>query len=513
MNLEYLYVDGYKGLKKLTIHFGKQISPVAVNFLIGSNGTGKSSVLEAVGLIFTRVMQGEPPGFDFEIRYRMSDGTVVSIKPEQNSEIGKRLLVRTEKHGEIREYASVPTECLPDRIISCCSGANNSMEEILLLSPRNSLASNLYDLAAADGEERDYEFLSTMLEYYKQLDINPRVLSLDSVTAKFILPVLFAVLPLDIQSRRTEEVEEYCSMREELIGRLEMNVSPVVFSFRVKEERLKSAGNLPQMNILRQMLREEGIRDLALDRISAGEMDEKGNPVSETTVLFHYRQYGSGEGKRYYHPGLQRLCGGNPFVLLSTLLEAYKEEVISEVNFGFTNGKTRGLYGIEALSDGELMWLARTGLILMAQRDCGKDVLFLLDEPDVHFNDEWNRDFIRILYQLCAGVEHEFLIATHSTLILTDAMHGQVTLLDKGQNGETEERQIHISTFAAQRDEISRQIFRAGAIGEYAEDTVSRMMQENDPEKLLSYISTVGPGYQRFRLYGRYYSLIDEVRQ
>ena len=63
MKLEYLYVDGYKGLKELSIYFKEQSSPVSIDFLTSRNGSGKSSVIEALGLIFTRIMQDELPGF------------------------------------------------------------------------------------------------------------------------------------------------------------------------------------------------------------------------------------------------------------------------------------------------------------------------------------------------------------------------------------------------------------------------------------------------------------------
>lgn len=52
MKLEYLYLDGYKSLKKVSLSFKEQESSASVNFLIGQNGSGKSSLLEAVGLIF-----------------------------------------------------------------------------------------------------------------------------------------------------------------------------------------------------------------------------------------------------------------------------------------------------------------------------------------------------------------------------------------------------------------------------------------------------------------------------
>ena len=48
MKLEYLYIDGYKGLKRLKLQFKEQTGVVPVDFLIGCNGSGKSSVLGLV---------------------------------------------------------------------------------------------------------------------------------------------------------------------------------------------------------------------------------------------------------------------------------------------------------------------------------------------------------------------------------------------------------------------------------------------------------------------------------
>ena len=67
MKLEYLYLDGYKSLKKVSLSFKEQESSASVNFLIGQNGSGKSSLLEAIGLIFSRIMQEEVPVFEFKI--------------------------------------------------------------------------------------------------------------------------------------------------------------------------------------------------------------------------------------------------------------------------------------------------------------------------------------------------------------------------------------------------------------------------------------------------------------
>lgn len=198
MKLEYLAIDGYKSLKHLEIHFQKQSSATAIDFLIGRNGSGKSSVLEAVGLIFTRIMHNETPGFGFELKYRMSDGAQIQVcpQPEKRKQEGyrQRLFVRIRKDGQEKIADRIPGEYLPDRIVSYCSGANASMEEILVQSPREALISDLYDQMKL-GEEADAEQIRVIQNDYKGFDNHPRVLSLDAVTAKIVLPVLFAVLP------------------------------------------------------------------------------------------------------------------------------------------------------------------------------------------------------------------------------------------------------------------------------------------------------------------------------
>ena len=43
-----------------------------------------------------------------------------------------------------------------------------------------------------------------------------------------------------------------------------------------------------------------------------------------------------------------------------------------EIHFSYRNGDERGLYEMEDLSDGELMWLARIGLIIWPRTTVGK---------------------------------------------------------------------------------------------------------------------------------------------
>lgn len=519
MKLEYLYIDGYKGLKGLELRFKEQHSPVAVDFLVGKNGSGKSSVLEALGLIFTRIMQNELPGFAFALQYRMPDGVRVHVRPQKEhfrDETGtrRRLWVEIERGDERERLYAIPDEYLPDRLICCCSGTNGSMEEILLASPRASLASDLYDLSDQEEGEVRRE-AEEIFRYYERLETNPRAFFVDDVTSRFLLPVLFAVFPADVWDEREKEtIWRYCGWREKLLKRLDTGIVPVAFSIRVDEEKLEQEPDTPQLNILRRLIGEEDrINDDTVHRLAVERAKEGGEAPSEVLAVFLYQKWEDVQAG-WYHPRLQEYVAGNPFLLLSALLGAYREGVIRSVHFFYCFGKKnggyeRGIHEIEALSDGELMWISRIGLALMAQAHCGDNTLFLYDEPDVHFNDDWNRDFIQCLYEICGERGHEFLIATHSTLMLTDAMYEQVYLLENLPGGRTKMEEVNISTFAAGRDEISRQVFQAESIGAFAEGFVQERIRTNDPEKIEETIGKMGPGYRRFCMYEQLYSLLE----
>lgn len=513
MKLEYLYLDKYKGLRNVRLYFQQQNTPVSINFLIGKNGSGKSSLLEAIGMIFTRILQGETPGFDFEVIYSMPDGTRIKAMPEREKYVAAGLCVEIEKQREIVKTNQIPQEYLPDRIISYCSGANQSMEELLLKSNKEALEEELYDLSLQESEEADGQKISRLLTYREQLESNPRALSLDAVTSKFVLPVLFSVLPVK-KSRegQKEELWSYCKLREMLVKRICVEMFPSAFSIRVNREALEQSDDIPQLNILRRLLGEgaETAADYTNYGWSADQVGEEGNLSEESVSVFLFQTVEESIPTSYFQPALQEFFEGNPFMFLSVLLTAYDAGVINRIEFLYKAGEREGLYNLEAFSDGELMWLARTGLVLMAQSYCGENTLFLYDEPDVHFNDDWNKDFMKILYELSKNTKHQFLIATHSTLLLTDARYEQVHVFQQIPGEDTIVSSAEISTFAAQRDEIAREIFDASDIGSYARESVQQMMEEKDKEKMKENISKLGPGFQRFRLYEQYYEMFDQ---
>jgi len=498
--------------------------PFSAQLLVGVNGSGKSCFLEALGLIFTRIMQGEVPGFPFELEYCIQRGQArVKVRPAgREAPSSARLDVTVTAGGKIRCLGKVPEEYLPRRIIACSSGANHLMESILLSSPRASLVSDLYDLARQDNSGRESD-ITWLLEQYQALDTNPRVFSVDGKTARLIIPVLFAIVP-NFADRLL--AESHFQLRDELLRRVSGNIFPVAFSITVDEAILQQVieerRNSPQYNLLAKLFRTEQpdgsgpLHNWVVRRAnwsSTGMSAGEDGPRMSQTAVFCYEPWSYQEDRNWrWNRRLSEEFDGDPMLLLNVLMAAHRRNILLDIQLAFHSKEHRGLFGLETLSDGELMWLARMGLVLMSRLSRSAETLFLFDEPDVHFNNEWNMDFIKTL-RLCSetqeeNLQHEFVIATHSTLLLTDTYPEQINLFSATKEGGVQVKKSPVSPFAAQQDELARLLFCASAVGSYAMQRVDSLMEQaQTPEEVLTLIRQTGPGYQRFRLYERYYEL------
>jgi hypothetical protein len=132
-----------------------------------------------------------------------------------------------------------------------------------------------------------------------------------------------------------------------------------------------------------------------------------------------------------------------------------------------------GVLRFEELSDGEQMFMGRMALLQLLQGR--QDSLLLLDEPETHFNDLWKRDVVSVVDDALAHTSADVLIATHSALMLTDALKDELVVLERtspeGDSGPGESgiRVLDSSThtFGATGDHPLRDVFGA-------QDTVGR---------------------------------------
>ena len=150
------------------------------------------------------------------------------------------------------------------------------------------------------------------------------------------------------------------------------------------------------------------------------------------------------------------------------------------------------------------MLLVRLGLFALGREYGGvSQCLFLMDEPDVYLNEYWDIDFVSMIHRIYEGSQrnHEIVIATHSSLMLTDAFPNQLYYFQKKQ-GQVRCLNVRASTFGGSRNEIMEQLFLTGnSVGTYSYRKIEEILaQVDDIQKLEACLKYVGSGYLRLRL-------------
>ncbi|WP_454861684.1 AAA family ATPase [Peribacillus frigoritolerans] len=534
MRLKSIYIEKYKQIKNFTINFNnieQSVGKEPFRFFIGKNGAGKTSLLEGIGLIFTRVLQDETPGFNFEIKYIMSvneKDVTITVRPNQKSPKGKKneetkdlvsrlqVFVETEtndlpKRLDLRKRPfSQCTEYHPRRIIACASGPTNIFEDVFLKSPEDSIKSDIYDAREGTNEKTDYD--QQMLEIdqslinLKKLYDNSTYLFIDGETSKFIILALCAFTPLYDALIQDSKKSSYINLRKSLLD-MTGGLKPLGFSLVVDEKKLNLFQSTEVPSNLKMIVDMVSTNDEPSDNMNNYQSwsitrQKVINDSSRLERVAYFPILGQ-ESFIYHCPGLQSDI--NPFDLIALFIIAKRDGLLIDAHVFFQKDEHQGVLDENALSDGEYLWLGRMGLVLLSRENSNGDMLFLFDEPDVHLNESWNEQFVELLHQLSKGkknkTSNDFIIATHSTLLLTDADPSQLYLLEKENKEVPRIVPLSISTFAANRAEISQRIFGTKQpIGQYSMRLLEEKFERNNKSELVKLLDKVGPGYYRYRV-------------
>ncbi len=155
------------------------------------------------------------------------------------------------------------------------------------------------------------------------------------------------------------------------------------------------------------------------------------------------------------------------------------------------DGKT--VYG-RSLSDGEHQFVYSLGLCLLFKDG---NNLFLLDEPETHFNPDWRAKFISRLRDCFKHSEagttmREILVTTHSPFLISDSRPENVILFEKEQeSGTIQVSQPDFNTFGASIGKITAAAFaQAETVGDYAKQKIheldKRLEQGDDEEAIIA---------------------------
>lgn len=159
---------------------------------------------------------------------------------------------------------------------------------------------------------------------------------------------------------------------------------------------------------------------------------------------------------------------------------------------------------LKELSDGEHQLIHSLGLCLLFR---GTNSLFLLDEPETHFNPAWRASFITQLgrcLNTADGNNSEMLITTHSPFLISDSQPNKVLVFNKQKDtGKIGIEHPEYNTLGASINKITHETFeKHETIGESAQQVLRQLladpMSKTDPHGLARKImDTIGDSVER----------------
>lgn len=136
---------------------------------------------------------------------------------------------------------------------------------------------------------------------------------------------------------------------------------------------------------------------------------------------------------------------------------------------------------LKSLSDGEHQLLHSLGLCLLFKNT---NSLFLLDEPETHFNPDWRSNFVTRLYQCFQGSEdrHEMLITTHTPFLISDSKPEKVLVFHKDKKtGSVSIQKPDYNTLGASINKITMNTFgKRETIGGHAQAILENLRKRFD---------------------------------
>ena len=501
--------------------------------LAGMNGSGKSNVLEALAEIFYHLdciyLQHKPAYFDkskenkngfdpktspinaYEIEYfthldqeLFSGAGAYKAHIKITKKVKERPTIEWVNESDFRKPQALSQletkSLLPEYVVGYASGNNETLSipfhKSRILQYDEYLSNLEAQAFVSPAPESSLVYLD---ERYSQAIILTNLLMWEqeaSDTDHVLQPFKDYVGLLDIESFRLvlrldkkiriqpkdEEEEREVDLLENLMPSAASENSPYVRSFIEKLRRCATVVFEEEEEWEEDFLEEEATLKNYLY------LDYKVNEATKKAFRFHF-EHDPLELFEFFQLLLSLdLCdlsikekqyiynSSNIYLVDDTITKLIEDDRIlrfKEVNI--QKKQLKKAISTKALSDGEHQFLHALGLCLLFRN---KRALFLLDEPETHFNPDWKAKFISSIRNCFPELGpkdipmmREMLITTHSPFLISDSRMEYVLCFEKNQATHKVESALRpeFQTFGSSVNKIAIRIFgMPNTIGEFA---------------------------------------------
>lgn len=154
-----------------------------------------------------------------------------------------------------------------------------------------------------------------------------------------------------------------------------------------------------------------------------------------------------------------------------------------------------------SLSDGEHQYFNVFGTVLMTSDE---NALFLLDEPETHFNPVWRRVFISNLNDITDGRRQDMFVTSHSPFIVSDTAKEFVHIFKRIDKDKIEIEYPKLETYGASFNHVLKMAFDLDtSMSEDSAQFIEELLKSKDPKVIEEGISRLGDSPKIMTLYRR----------
>ena len=478
--------------------------------LLGPNGSGKSQFLQLVAEIFQAAWHQFSPSEErksansevlFELEYQIrpseSDESVdVRLsRKKQGKSAGPIIMEKATPDGWVAldvasaEFGSL----LPSLLIGYTSGDNETLSMPFLLS-RAGYADGVANAALQEAE----------------LPPDNRMLLIDYGTN---LEVLFANLMLSSASSRNA-ILEHARLRDiascRCVVRLAHSAAPKAPAKAAKRSGRKGIQLTAELEQTLDRLKrsatcwsvEEKTETYTFDYlVSDATREAFGHFFKDTLGLYRsLHKFALLNDLAIPRPARQRLERAvRERRFASRLPEPQQEDLVfgfEEVRFHSTSrAKSADVVDYVSLSDGEHQQALVLGLFSMIREH---NALFILDEPDSHFNPQWRIKFAQRLLELPGKRgDQEVILTSHAPFVPADLSREQVLIFSR-KGADLEVANPNMETFGANFDRILEHCFGVQPpISQMARDEIENLLESDDIATLEAALPRLGSSVEK----------------
>lgn len=412
MQLRKLYIKDYKLLKDFTIEFPFDFKRY-ISIFIGVNGSGKSTIIEAIAQIFSDIYLKKKAKFGFELEYSVRHEELIEETSTTSEFHTTYLLVKfyAQKEG--------------DTIKKILHGANEKpLHEGQLLDKEKMV------VVLAEKEIKSFSILpDNIVIYYSGLSeimenlVEPHNLSLSKKYREgdtnlnrdffYFEPSHFEIILLTLLSYQYGDIPEFLAEKAKIGG---------IQSIKIRLQKPSWANDSLDnfwgaRGEVRNFLNYLGE--------NSASMEDLNNPKSKKSAGNIVIEAWKDEFLIITIIGQQKLFEIREFLLeerklFEILNIMLADGILKDIEFSL-HKTDENRTGFNTLSEGEQQAIVIKGLTELLSE---KNSLFLFDEPDTYLHPKWQRAFINNIEKTIDSSydsENTFVITTHSPQLLSNA--------------------------------------------------------------------------------------------